>query len=176
MKAAVEYMRKGALVPDSTVWEMVTERKGCLHCGGGFILDGFPRTVSQAELLKLLMENERLALTAVVNYDLPVSEIVARISGRRTCSACKSVYHVGTRPPKVEGVCDRCGGKLFQRDDDRPESVQVRLDAYNKSTAPLIEFYRRLGALLSISAEGSPEDICERTVTALTAWRARHAV
>ncbi len=132
--------------------------------------------MSQAELLKLLMENEGLALTAVVNYDLPVDEIVARISGRRTCSSCKTVFHVATRPPKVEGVCDRCGRKLFQRDDDRPESVQVRLEAYTKSTAPLIDFYRKLGVLLSICADGSPEEICQRTMMALTAWRARHAV
>jgi adenylate kinase len=176
MKAAVDYMRRGALVPDGTVWEMVTERKGCLHCGGGFILDGFPRTVSQAELLKLLMENEGPTLTAVVNYDLPLSEIVARLSGRRTCESCKTVFHVATRPPKVAGVCDHCGGKLLQREDDRPASIEVRMEAYNRSTTPLIEFYRKLGLLLSISAAGFPEDICGRTLMALTAWRARNAV
>jgi adenylate kinase len=176
MKSAVEYMRKGALVPDSTVWDMVTERKGCLHCGGGFILDGFPRTVSQAELLKLLMENDALTLTAVVNYELPVGEIIARLSGRRTCESCKTVFHMATRPPKVAGVCDRCSGKLFQREDDRPASVEVRLEAYTRSTAPLIEFYRKLGLLLSISSTGTPEEICGRTMMALTAWRARHAV
>ena len=118
MRTAAEYMRQGALVPDSTVWEMVRERKGCLHCGDGFILDGFPRTLSQAESLKQLMEDEGLSLTVVVNYDLPASEIVARLSGRRTCEQCRSVFHVIERPPKVEGSCDRCDGKLFQREDD----------------------------------------------------------
>jgi len=173
MKAALDYMRRGALVPDSTVWDMVRERSGCLHCGGGFLLDGFPRTLAQAESLKQLMETEGLALTAVVNYELPVNEIVARLSGRRTCEKCKAVFHLMERPPKVEGVCDRCGGGLYQREDDRPESIKVRLEAYDRSTAPLIEFYKRLGVLLSISATGAPEAICERTIAALTAWRAK---
>ena len=167
MKSALEYMRRGELVPDSTVWEMVRERKSCLHCAGGFILDGFPRTVGQAELLKQLMETEALALTAVINYDLPLSEIVARLSGRRTCENCKAVFHIVERPPKVEGRCDRCNGKLFQREDDRPESVKVRLESYEQSTAPLIEFYTKLKVLLSIAASGSPDEICARTLTAL---------
>lgn len=174
MKSALEYMRRGELVPDATVWEMVRERSGCLRCGGGFLLDGFPRTLSQAESLKQLMASEGLPLTAVVNYELPLNEIVARLSGRRTCESCKAVFHVTERPPKVEGVCDRCNGRLYQRDDDRPESIKVRLEAYERSTAPLIEFYKRLGLLLSIPATGSPEAICEHTVTTLSAWRAEN--
>lgn len=172
MKTATEYMRKGALVPDTTVWEMVRERAGCLRCGGGFILDGFPRTLSQAESLRKLMEDERLALSAVVSYDLPASEIVARLGGRRTCEQCKTVFHVTERPPKVEGVCDRCGGKLFQREDDRPESIEMRLEVYDRSTAPLIEFYKDLGLLTSVEATGTPDEICARTLAAL---QARHA-
>jgi len=172
MKAAVEYMRGGALVPDATVWDMVRERSGCLRCGGGFLLDGFPRTLAQAESLRQLMETENLPLTAVINYELPVNEIVARLSGRRTCEKCKAVFHVVERPPKKEGVCDRCSGRLYQREDDRPESIKVRLEAYERSTAPLISFYKELGLLLSIEASGSPESICERTLAALTAWRA----
>ena len=164
MQTALEYMKRGDLVPDSTVWEMVRERKGCLRCGGGFILDGFPRTIAQAESLKNLMEEEGIVINAVVNYELPVSEIVARLSGRRTCSKCKSVFHVTERPPKVEGKCDRCDGDLFQREDDRPESIKVRLEAYDRSTAPLIEFYSKLGLLMSVSAFGTPEEICERTM------------
>ena len=167
MKAALEYMKRGDLVPDTTVWEMVRERSECLHCGGGFILDGFPRTVGQAESLRQLMLDEKLTLTAVVNYELPVSDIVARLSGRRTCEKCKAVYHLTELPPKAEGKCDRCHGKLFQRDDDRPESIEVRLEAYDRSTAPLIEFYSNLRLLLPISAAGSPEQICQRTLTAL---------
>jgi adenylate kinase len=167
MASALEFMRRGALVPDSTVWEMVRERSGCLRCRGGFILDGFPRTLSQAESLKQLMENERLALDAVVNYELPLSEIVERLSGRRTCEKCKAVYHVSRQPSKIVGVCDRCGGRLFQREDDRPESVTVRMEAYARSTAPLIDFYRDRGLLLPIAATGTPEQICEGTVSAL---------
>ncbi len=167
MQKALEYMKRGDLVPDSTVWEMVCERRGCLHCGGGFILDGFPRTLTQAESLKRLMEEEGITVSAVVNYELPVSEIVARLSGRRTCSKCKSVFHVTERPSKVEGKCDRCDGELFQREDDRAESIKVRLEAYDKSTAPLIEFYSKLGLLMSVSAFGTPEEIFERTMAQL---------
>ena len=173
MKSALDYMRRGELVPDSTVWEMVRERSGCLRCGGGFLLDGFPRTVAQASLLMELMEREGLTLTAVVNYELPVDEIVARLSGRRTCEKCKAVFHLTERPPKAEGICDRCGGALYQREDDRPESIKVRMEAYERSTAPLVEFYQRLGLLLPVSATGSPEAICERTLEALNAWPAQ---
>jgi adenylate kinase family enzyme len=137
MQEALGYMRRGALVPDSTVWEMVRERVRCLRCGEGFILDGFPRTLGQAESLKQLLDSEKLALTAVVNYELPTREIIARLGGRRTCEKCKAVFHVIERPPKVAARCDHCGGTLFQREDDRPESIQVRLEAYGRSTAPL---------------------------------------
>lgn len=167
MAAALDFMRRGALVPDSTVWEMVRERNACLHCRGGFILDGFPRTLIQAESLKQLMQDERLSLDAVVNYELPLEEIVERLSGRRTCEKCKAVYHVTRQPSQTQGVCDRCGGRLFQREDDRPESVTVRMEAYERSTAPLIDFYRNLGLLLPVAATGSPDEICIRTVNAL---------
>lgn len=167
MATALDFMRRGALVPDATVWEMVRERAACLRCRGGFILDGFPRTLGQAESLKKLMEDERLSLEAVVNYELPLSEIVERLSGRRTCEKCKAVYHVTRQPSQSAGICDRCGGRLFQREDDRPESVTVRMEAYQRSTAPLIEFYRQLGLLLPIAATGSPDEICIRTTAAL---------
>ena len=170
MKAAMESMRRGDLVPDSTVWEMVRERSHCLLNCGGFILDGFPRTLGQAVSLKDLMEKERISLSAVVNYELPVEEIVQRLSGRRTCEKCKSVFHVTERPPKVEAVCDRCGGRLFQREDDRPESITVRLEAYERSTAPLIQFYKNLGLLLPIAAKGSPEEIAARTMNKLNSY------
>jgi adenylate kinase len=169
MKSAMEHMRRGELVPDSTVWEMVRERANSIRCSAGFVLDGFPRTLGQAESLRQLMESEKIALNAVVNYELPLSAIVARLSGRRTCEKCKAVYHVTGNPPKIEGVCDRCQGKLFQREDDLPESITVRMAAYERSTAPLIEFYRALGLLVSITATGSPADICARTIVALRA-------
>lgn len=171
MKDALEHMRRGDLVPDTTVWEMVRERGACLHCAGGFILDGFPRTLSQAVSLKQFMDKDGLGLTAVVNYELPHSEIVARLAGRRTCEKCKAVYHLTERPPKIEGVCDRCHGKLLQREDDRPESIRVRLDAYDRSTAPLIEFYRKAGLLVQVPATGTPEEIYNRTIPELEARR-----
>ena len=134
LAAALEHMRKGELVPDTTVLDMVRERSDCLRCAGGFLLDGFPRTVAQAEALAVLLAKLYLKLDAVVNFCLPIDEIVARLSGRRTCSGCKAVFHVTGRPSKVEGVCDHCGGQLVQREDDRPESVRVRMDAYERST------------------------------------------
>jgi len=167
MSAALEYMRRGALVPDSTVTDMVRERAACLRCGGGFLLDGYPRTLAQAESLNQLMHGENISLSAVVNYELPLDEIVFRLCGRRTCKTCKAVFHLTNQPPKSEGQCDHCGGTLYQRDDDRPESISVRLEAYDLSTAPLITFYKQLGLLLSIPATGSPEDICARTLMAL---------
>jgi len=167
MDCALDFMRRGDLVPDQTVLDTVAERLHCLHCCGGFLLDGFPRTVVQAEALEKLMQQEEVALTAVLNYELPMEEIVARISGRRTCSNCKAVYHVASRPPRAEGVCDSCGGKLFQREDDRPESVRVRMAAYEKSTRPLIKFYQERGLLVPIIAGGTPEETFQRTLVAL---------
>jgi adenylate kinase len=167
MAAALGFMRRGELVPDSTVWEMVRERSQCLHCRSGFILDGFPRTLMQAESLKKLMDEEKLPLDAVVNYELPMEEIVERLSGRRTCENCKAVYHATRQPSKTAAVCDRCGRRLVLRDDDRPESVIVRMETYERSTAPLIEFYRNLGLLLSVMATGSPNEIYARTSAAL---------
>lgn len=163
MKDALKFMRQGALVPDQTVLGLVRDRLRCLRCDGGFLLDGFPRTVAQAEALEEILEEEKVKLTAVLNYELPLERVVARISGRRTCAGCKAVYHVATRPPKVADVCDHCGGSLFQREDDRAESVEVRMKAYETSTHPLINFYQQRGLLISISAEGSPEEIYQRT-------------
>lgn len=176
MAVALDAMRKGALVPDSTVWEMVRERSRCICCRGGFILDGFPRTLSQASALRGLMDKEKLSLSAVVNYELPITDIVKRLSGRRTCEQCKAIYHVAQQPPRSDGVCDHCGGHLCQREDDRPDSVMIRMEAYQRSTAPLIEFYRDLGQLVTVPAIGSPAEICLQTVAALKARDAGKAV
>jgi len=163
MHSALDFMRRGDLVPDETVLNMVSERLRCLRCSGGFLLDGFPRTVAQAKALDQLLESHGIPLSAVINYEMPITEIVARISGRRTCTGCKAVYHVSTLPPKVENVCDHCGASLFQREDDRPESVKVRMAAYQSATSPLIKFYEERGLLVSISAKGTPEEIYQRT-------------
>ena len=169
LTAALDYMRRGDLVPDETVLALVAERVGCLRCEGGFLLDGFPRTVAQAEALDKLLASEKVKLDAVLSYDLPLERVVARLSGRRTCPNCKAVFHIEARPPKAAGVCDHCGAKLYQREDDRPESIRVRMEAYERSTAPLAEFYRRKKLLVSISAEGSPEEIFKRSLDALQA-------
>jgi adenylate kinase len=168
MQKAIVSMSRGELVQDETVLAMVKERSRCLRCRGGFLLDGFPRTAVQAEALENLLKWEHRELSAVVNYDLPLTVIVARLSGRRTCPGCKAVYHETARPPKTPGVCDQCGGKLYQREDDREESVRVRMDAYAKSTKPLIDFYERRKLLVTVQATGTPEEICERTLAALS--------
>lgn len=167
MTRALEYMRRGDLVPDEIVLGLVTERSNCLRCGGGFLLDGFPRTVAQAEALQECLIENQIQLEAVLSYDLPLEQVVSRLSGRRTCPACKAVYHVETRPPKMKGICDACGSALYQREDDRPESVRVRMDVYEKSTSPLTDFYRRNDLLVSISAAGTPEEIFDRSIFAL---------
>ena len=167
LTAALEHMRKGELVPDTTVLDMVRERSDCLCCAGGFLLDGFPRTVAQAEALASLLADLNVKLDAVVNFTLPIDEIVARLSGRRTCAECKAVFHVTGRPPKTEGVCDHCGGQLLQREDDRPESVRVRMEAYQRSTAPLTDYFQKQGLLVEVDAHGAPEEIFQRTVSLL---------
>lgn len=169
METALSYMKSGALVPDETVIDMVRERISCLKCDYGFLLDGFPRTVQQAEALEEILNSQGLELDAVLNYDLPIDQVIARLSGRRTCRGCKTTFHIVSKPPQVEGICDKCGGELYQREDDQPESIRVRLQAYNDSTAPLVSFYQAKGILKTISAEGSPEEIFERTTVALGA-------
>jgi len=172
LKAAIQYMQRGDLVPDQTVLDLIAERTGCLRCEAGFLLDGFPRTAPQAEAFAKIMEREKISLDAVLNYEMPIAKIVARLAGRRTCPKCKAGYHVTTLPPRVEGVCNHCGTKLEQREDDRPEAVRVRMEVYDKSTKPLIDFYQKRGLLLTIEAEGTPEEIYQRTLAALGSLRA----
>lgn len=167
MSAALDYMRRGELVPDMTVLDMVRERVKCLQCHGGFLLDGFPRTLTQAQALQTLLKTNRLALDGVISYELPIDVIVERLSGRRTCPKCQTVYHVTALPPKQEGICDKCGSTLLQRDDDRPEAVRIRMETYAKSTTPLVDFYRRRGLLVPVQAAGNPEETYRRTLEAL---------
>ena len=124
MKTALDAMRHGDLVSDEMVLSLVRERVRCLRCSGGILLDGFPRTVTQAKALEELLQKEKINLTAVFNYELPQEQIIERLSGRRTCEKCKAVFHITGRPPRLKDVCDHCGGKLFQREDDRPESIR----------------------------------------------------
>jgi adenylate kinase len=168
MKAAIDCMRRGELVSDETVLAIVAERSKCLHCGGGFLLDGFPRTTLQAEALDKVLIAQNIALNAVLNYELPLKSIIARLSGRRTCLKCKAVFHIDARPPAKTGLCDHCGSPLYRREDDRPESIRVRMDAYQRVTAPLTDLYRTKGLLISIVGEGSPEEISSRSIAALS--------
>jgi adenylate kinase len=168
---AVDYMRRGELVPDETVLELVQKRSQCLRCPLGFVLDGFPRTVDQADALQKMLQKENLALTAAIHYMLSPDQIIARLSGRRTCPRCKASFHMVMRPSQIEGICDHCGAKLFQREDDQPEWIRVRMQTYQQNAASLLEFYQQRGLLLSIRAECSPTEICEDTITALSGRR-----
>jgi len=167
MNSAVEHMQRGDLVPDGTVVNLIQDRFHCLHCPTGFLLDGFPRTVPQALALDGILDPQGLALNAVINYELPIEETIVRLAGRRVCMGCKSVFHVEARPPRVAGVCDRCGSALILRADDRPEAIRIRMDAFHRNTEPLVEFYRHRGSLVSVPAEGRPDDVFQRTVSLL---------
>lgn len=167
MNDALACMHHGGLVADDTVVNLIRERMKCLHCRGGFLLDGFPRTVRQAEILDDLLAEADLRLDAVLNYTLPTGELVQRLSGRRTCQECKATFHLVSLPPRVPDVCDFCGGVLFQRDDDLPEVIAERLHAYEQSTKPLLDFYLHHGLLRTISADGTPKRIHERTLLVL---------
>jgi adenylate kinase len=166
IESALGNMARGELVPDETVLALIRERVGCLRCAGGFLLDGFPRTVAQAEALEQLLKEQDLPLRAVLDYELPMEEIVARLAGRRVCSNCKAVFHV-TSPQALAETCSHCGGKLYQREDDRPEAIRVRMESYHRSTEPLIAYYRQRNVLLTISASGAPAEIFQRSVDAL---------
>lgn len=168
LEAALGYMQRGELVPDETVINIVRERASSLRCKSGFLLDGFPRTVAQAESLAKILKAENVRLDGVLSYEMPIDRIVERLGGRRTCEKCKAVYHVANMPSKVEGVCDHCGGKLIIREDDRPEAIRVRMQVYQKSTAPLADFYRKQGILVEIQADGSPQSVFERTMSILS--------
>lgn len=167
MILALEHMRAGALVPDAIVQNLIVERSRCLRCKGGFVLVGFPRTAAQAGALDKLLTSQEVRLDAILNYELPVETIIARLGGRRTCPACQSVFHVTGRPPKKTGHCDHCGFHLTQREDDRPECLRVRRLEYHRHAWPLVEFYRQKQILLNINASGSPEEVFERTLAAL---------
>lgn len=164
LNAAIDAMQRGDLVSDATVLRIVGERMACLTCPAGFLLDGFPRTVAQAQAFEDLLDEAGVHLTGAIVYELPHERIVARIAGRRVCPACKAVFHVRAQPPRHAGICDGCGAELIQRDDDHPKAVRVRMATYEKATAPLVDYYRHRGLLRSVSAEGTPEQVLERTL------------
>jgi adenylate kinase len=163
--SALDCMEHGELVPDKIVLQLIRERLRCLKCESGFILDGFPRTVVQAEALERTLEQLRITLGGVLSYELPTERIVSRLSGRRTCPDCGAVFHIEARPSREPGICDHCGGSLQIRNDDRPETIKVRMRSYQTSTTPLADFFEKRGLLRRVSAEGTPEEIFERSLS-----------
>ena len=166
-RQAKEYMDRGDLVPDEVTIAMVRDRLGEEDAQDGFLLDGFPRNVPQAETLKKQLMDWDQRLTVVLELVVDEDEVVRRLSGRRTCRRCERVWHVMFDPPTREGICDACGGELFQRDDDREETVRHRLEVYKKQTAPLVSYYADEGILIGIDATGPVEEVTERALAAL---------
>lgn len=164
---AKEYMDKGRLVPDGVVVGMVEERVKKGDCTAGFILDGFPRTVAQADALEGTLQRMKKALSRVILVNVDEDELVKRLTGRRVCEKCGAGYHVIFDPPKQEGVCDKCQGKLYQRDDDKESTIRNRLKVYNNQTAPLIEYYQKKQLLSMVDGMGSIEEIFGRISKAL---------
>ncbi|MFA7592712.1 MAG: adenylate kinase [Thiohalobacteraceae bacterium] len=163
-KKADGYMKAGDLVPDDLILGIMAERLQQPDCAKGFLLDGFPRTIPQADALKKMLADLNIKLDAAVNLDVPRDVILDRLTTRRTCSnpSCQEIYNVKSKPPKKEGVCDKCGSPVIQRDDETEEAISKRLDTYNEKTAPLAEFYRKEGLLLDVNATSS--DIVVNTI------------
>jgi adenylate kinase len=166
-KEASAYITRGDLVPDSVIVKLVAERLKERDCTQGFILDGFPRTIPQAQSLEEILRKMGLGLQAVLLVQLPHTIIVERLAGRRTCKNCGALYHLKFNPSASQSVCDRCGGELLQRDDDREETISARLKVYDKQTAPLVDYYRQRGILREIDGVGSVDDIRNRLIKAL---------
>lgn len=160
--AADAHMRAGRLVPDDLVLQILTERLGRPDCRGGFVLDGYPRNLAQADALDAVAP-----IDAVFSFDLPVDVLVERLSGRRVCPTCQAVYHLSTLPPRRPGVCDHDGTPLVQRPDDRPEAVTTRFRVYEELTAPLIARYRALGRWQAVDARGTPDEVQARLRAAI---------
>jgi len=156
---AKSYMDKGLLVPDDVVIGIIENRLAQPDAKAGYILDGFPRTVPQAQALDDLITRMDMAPDAVVNINASVDMVVRRLTGRRTCRDCQAVYHVVNIPPKKAGVCDRCGGKLYQRDDDTEETIRKRIQVYMEQTAPLLDYYQESGRLTEVSGDSGLEKV-----------------
>jgi adenylate kinase len=158
-KEAKSFMDKGELVPDSVVLGMVEERLKQDDCKKGYILDGFPRNTKQAEALDSMLGSLGLPLTAALSVDVPFEDLMKRLTGRRTCKSCGQMYNIYYNRPAKENVCDKCGGELFQRDDDKEETIKKRLEVYNAQTSPLIDYYGKKGILKSVAGTGSIDEI-----------------
>jgi adenylate kinase len=166
-KQAKEFMDVGDLVPDEITVAMVRDRLAEPDASRGFLLDGFPRTVPQAVQLDDMLVEMDSKLDVVVELIVDDDEVVRRLSGRRTCRSCGHIWHVDFDPPSKEGTCDNCGGELFQRDDDKPDTIRHRLEVYAQQTAPLVGYYGERGILVGVDATGPVDDITERVIAAV---------
>lgn len=166
-RKAKEYMDQGLLVPDELTCDLVVDRIGQDDCSKGYILDGFPRTIPQAKALTAALEKMGTSIDYAIDVDVPDSNIVNRMGGRRACVGCGATYHVVFNAPKTEGICDTCGEKLILRDDDKPETVQKRLSVYHEQTQPLIEYYGNAGVLKTVDGTVDMEDVFTAIVNIL---------
>ncbi|MBO5158141.1 MAG: adenylate kinase [Tyzzerella sp.] len=166
-KKAKTYMDQGLLVPDELVVDLVVDRLSQDDCANGCVLDGFPRTIPQAESLDAALAAKGEAIDYAIDVDVPDENIINRMSGRRACVACGATYHIVHIPTKVEGICDRCGEKLILRDDDKPETVKKRLDVYHAQTQPLIDYYTTKNVLKSVDGTQDMEDVFKAIVRIL---------
>src|SRR5262245_43440918 len=166
-KQAAGFINSGALVPDDVIINLVAERLQQADCANGFLLDGFPRTIPQAEGLDKMLTQAGQSLNCVLAVQVPEAVVVERLAGRRTCRQCGALRQIVFDPPKTAGVCDRCGSELYQREDDREETIAHRLQVYEKQTAPLVDYYRKRGLLKAIDGVGEIEQIRARVIEAL---------
>ncbi len=166
-KEAKVIMDQGGLVSDKIVLGLVEERIKQPDCKAGFILDGFPRNTAQAEALDKILSSTGMPLTVALNIDVDMNDLLKRLTGRRTCKNCQQMYNIYFSAPKKQGVCDKCGGALFQRDDDKEETIKKRLDVYQKQTAPLIDYYSKKKITKTVMGTGSIDDIFKKVVAAL---------
>lgn len=166
-REAAQYIDRGALVPDDVIVKLVAERLKDEDCKTGFILDGFPRTIAQAESLDAILKEMRLSLNRVLSVQVPRAVIIERLAGRRSCKSCGALSHTVFNPPRKAGVCDHCGGELYQRHDDEEDTVANRLKVYEKQTAPLVDYYRVRNLLREVDGVGAIDEIRARVVSAL---------
>jgi adenylate kinase len=168
-KEAKVIMDSGGLVSDKIVLGLVEERIKQPDCKSGFILDGFPRNTVQAESLDKILSGMNMPLTVALNIDVDLNDLLKRLTGRRTCTSCQQMYNIYFSPPKKEGTCDKCGGQLFQRDDDKEATIKKRLEVYQQQTAPLIDYYSKKNIMKTVMGVGSIEDIFKKAVAAIEA-------
>jgi adenylate kinase len=170
-KVAEPFIKKGSLVPDQVVINLLLETMDAKNCWDGYVLDGFPRTLTQAETLRMVLEQRNQTIDKAILIDTPSEAIMSRLAERRSCPdpTCGAVYNLKTKPPKKPGICDVCGKMLFIRDDDRPETISVRLDKYWRDTAPLVEFYKNKGILARVPGSGTLEQVAKLVAEAAVA-------